>query len=235
MKLHTWATIVAGGLTLAAPAAFAADMAVKAAPAPPPVYAAPIFTWTGFYIGGFAGGSHGVWTSDLARGTNHGHTEQGADGGEIGGYVGYNFQLPSNIVLGVEADIGNSWARQSNNIYDNDTSYSKYGVFGSARGRLGYAFDRLLVYGTGGLAWANVSNDIQKGVNAGEQFAWDNQTRVGFAVGAGGEYAFTNNVIGRIEYLYSDYGSQSLYNADGNLAKFQNEMHQVRAGLGYKF
>jgi outer membrane immunogenic protein len=198
-------------------------------------YESPIYNWTGFYIGAFAGGSHGVWSADLDRNGNHGHSEQGADGAAFGGWAGYNFQLSNHIVIGAEVDIGKSSASQTNNIFDNDTSRSEYGMFGSARGRVGYAFDRLLVFGTAGVGFANISNDIQKGRNAGEQIVWDDQFRTGFVVGGGAEYAFTNSLIGRGEYLYTDYGSATLYNADGNRADFKNEMHLLRAGLSYRF
>jgi outer membrane immunogenic protein len=226
-------TIAACGLVLAASVASAADMRVARPVAQ--VYDSPIYNWTGFYAGAFVGGSHGVWSVDFFRNNNHGSASEGADGAAFGVWGGYNFQLSNHIVVGAEMDLGKSSASQTNNIFDNDTSRSEYGMFGSARGRVGYAFDRLLVFGTFGVGFANISNDIQKGRNAGEQIVWDDQFRTGFVVGGGAEYAFTNNLIGRGEYLYTDYGSATLYNADGNRAEFKNEMHLLRAGLSYRF
>jgi outer membrane immunogenic protein len=122
-----------------------------------------------------------------------------------------------------------------NNIFDNDTSYSSIGTFGTVRGRFGYALDNLLFYATAGLAYASITNDIQKGRNAGEQIVWDNQWTTGYAIGGGLEYGFTQSLIGRLEYIYSNYGTTSLRNADGNLAELMNEMHLFRAGVSYKF
>ena len=108
-------------------------------------------------------------------------------------------------------------------------------VQGSIRGRVGYAWDRLLIFGTAGWAFLNIDENIQKGQNAGEQVVYEGKTPSGYTLGAGLEYAFTNNLIGRAEYVYANFGSESMYNADGNLAVFENELHIVRAGLSYKF
>jgi outer membrane immunogenic protein len=235
MKFLYRGAIVSCGLLLAATVSHAADM--RLAPAAPvaAAYGSPAYDWSGFYAGVFAGGSHGVWSSDLYRNNNHGHSEQGADGAAFGVFGGYNYQFANRFVIGAEADFGKSSAQVSNEIYDNDSSLAKYGAFGSVRGRVGYAFDRALLFATAGVGFANISNDIQKGRNAGEQVVWDDQVRAGLAVGGGIEYAFTDHLFGRGEYTYTDYGNVTLYNRDGNRADFKNEMHTVRAGLGYKF
>lgn len=191
--------------------------------------------WAGFYAGGFIGGAHGLWTVDFYRNNNHGHAEEGLDGFEGGGWIGYNMYVSPNIIAGVEGDLGLTNASQSNDVFDNDTSYATYNGFGSLRARLGYAMHNLMLYGTAGLAFANITNDIQKGRNAGEQVVWDDQTRTGYALGGGIEYAFDSHWVGRAEYLYSNFGTVTLYNADGNRAELENELHQVRVGLSYKF
>ncbi|MBS0241414.1 MAG: porin family protein [Proteobacteria bacterium] len=195
----------------------------------------PFFNWQGLYGGVFLGGVEQNWTVDFYRNNNHGHADEGASGLAYGGWVGYNVMVAPRVVLGVEADLGRANASQMNNIFDNDTSYSAIGTFGSLRARYGYAVDRFLIYGTAGLAFASVTNDIQKGRNAGEQIVYDDQWRTGYAVGGGVEYALTKNLIARAEYIYSNYGQVSLYNRDGNLAEMTNEMHLVRVGLSYKF
>lgn len=208
----------------------------RAAPAPAPsYYAPPAFNWTGLYAGVYLGGAHSVWTIDFFRNNNHGHAELGGDGIAGGGWLGYNLQMNSNIVVGVEADLGFTNASQSNQTFDNDFTYSDYGAFGSLRGRLGYAFDRMLVYGTAGLAFANITNNIQKGRNAGVQVVSEDQSHTGYALGLGVEYAFDRNWVARAEYLYSNYGLTTLFNRDGNQADFENELHLVRAGLSYRF
>lgn len=200
------------------------------------LYAAdPVFNWTGLYAGGYLGGAHGLWTVDFYRNNNHGHAEQGADGVAFGALAGYNYQFANNVVLGVEADVGYTNAKNTNEIFDNDDTLQKYGAIGSVRGRIGYAFNRMLLYGTAGFGFANITNNIQKGQNAGEQVVWENQFRSGWAVGGGIEYAFTNRVVGRVEYLYNNFGSVTLFNQDGNRAIFKNELHLLRVGATYRF
>jgi outer membrane immunogenic protein len=225
------AAIAASAFFIATSAASAGDLSLPSAAA----NYSPYYNWSGYYAGVFAGGAHGIWTVDFYRNNNHGHAEEGADGLAVGIYGGYNYQFANRFVIGGELDLGNSNASQSNNIFDNDTSLAKFGMFGSARMRVGYAFDRLLLFGTLGLSVANVTNDIQKGRNAGEEVVWENQLRAGVTSGAGAEYAFAKNWVGRVEYVYTDYGTVVLYNRDGNRAEFRNEMHLVRLGVGYRF
>lgn len=232
MKIVSGFAVAAGGLFLALQVAQAADVRRLD---PAPMNNTPYYNWSGFYAGVFAGGAHGVWTVDFYRNNNHGHAEEGADGVAFGIYGGYNYQFANRFVIGAELDFGKSTASQNNNVFDNDTSLAKFGVFGSARARFGYAFDRLLLFGTVGVAAASLSNNIQKGRNAGEEVVWEDQVKAGFTAGAGVEYAFTRNWIGRGEYVYTDYGTVTLYNRDGNRAEFRNEMHLIRAGASYRF
>ena len=234
---NLWTIALAfAGAALTTPA-LAADL--RGAPkAPPPQYDAyepPVYNWSGLYFGGFVGGAHGLWTVDFFRNNNHGHAEEGEDGFAGGGWIGYNYQLDRNWIIGVEADLGATKAEQSNNVFDNDTSLSKFDSFGSVRGRLGYVYDRMMVFGTAGLAFADITNEIQKGQNAGEQVVLDNDWQTGFALGAGVEYAFNAHWFGRAEYQYANFGTVTLINADGNRAEMQNELHQLRVGVSYKF
>lgn len=195
----------------------------------------PAATWTGLYAGGAIGFTHALWTVDFFRNNNHGHAELGADGVNISGTLGYNHQLDANIVIGVEGDVGYTSAEQRNNIFDNDTSLARYDFVASLRGRVGYAADRVLLYGTAGLALANISNSIQKGRNAGEQVVAENQFKAGFTVGAGVEYLLAPNWTGKFEYLYANFGTDSYLNRDGNRAEFGNDIHTIRVGLNYRF
>jgi outer membrane immunogenic protein len=231
-----FAAIVLGGVSFLGVIAEAADLKPSRRP-PEPQYNAiePAFNWTGFYAGGYLGGAHALWTVDFYRNNNHGHAEQGADGVAFGAMAGYNYQFGNNIVIGMEADLGYTTAKNTNEIFDNDDTLQKYGVIGSIRGRFGYAFNRLLFYGTAGFSFANITNDIQKGQNAGEQVVWENQFRSGWAVGGGIEYAFSPRILGRVEYLYNNFGTVTLHNADNNQANFKNEIHILRVGAAYKF
>ena len=231
--------LTATACALAIPvAAFAADLGRGPGslkdPYLPSIQSSP-YNWTGAYGGLFIGGAESIWTVDFYRNNNHGHADIGSSGFAFGGWLGYNLMLDRNFVVGIETDLGHANAKQMNNIFDNDTSFSRIGTFGSLRGRAGYAFDNILVYATAGLAYASITNDIQKGKNPGEQVVWDDKWTTGYAVGGGVEYAISQNLIARVEYVYSNYGMTSLVNADGNLAEMTNEMHLVRAGLSYKF
>lgn len=233
---HHRTVAVLAVLAIAGTPAVAADLGgIRAPVRDEPAYGAPVYNWTGLYFGGYVGLAHGLWTVDFYRNNNHGHAEEGADGFAGGGFIGYNYQLPNNFVIGVETDLGATTASQSNDIFDNDTSLASYGLIGSIRGRAGYAIDRMLVYATAGLAYANITNTIQKGRNAGEQVVWEDQLTPGYTLGAGLEYAVTDRWTMRAEYLYSNFGSVTLINQDGNRADFANELHVLRTGLSYRF
>ncbi len=191
--------------------------------------------WGGFYAGGFLGGAHALWTDDFYRNNNHGHAELPIDGFEGGAWVGYNMYLSPKWIAGAEADLGLSNASETTEVFDNDLTYASVNHFGSLRGRLGYVMDNVMLYGTAGLAFANLTEDLQKGRNAGEQLVRDNMYHWGYTLGGGAEYAFTDRWVGRLEYLYSKYNQDSFRNADGQLAEFNNQLHQVRVGVSYKF
>jgi outer membrane immunogenic protein len=116
---------------------------------------------------------------------------------------------------------------------------SRFGAFGSARLRAGYAFDRLLAFGAVGVGVASISNGyrykVQRGCDTLEQAIWDEQVKAGLIAGAGIEYAFTKHFVARGEYLYADYGSVTLSSRDRTRVEFRNEMHFVRVGASYRF
>lgn len=147
----------------------------------------PVYNWQGLYGGIFLGGASENWTVDFYRNNNHGHADLGSTGLAYGAWLGYNMMLDRQIVIGIEADLGSANASQSNNIFDNDTSYSTISSFGSIRGRLGYTMDRVMIYATAGLAFAQITNEIQKGRNAGEEIVYDDQWQSGYAIGGGVE------------------------------------------------
>ncbi|MFV0295604.1 MAG: outer membrane protein [Hyphomicrobiaceae bacterium] len=224
-------------LILFGSAAQAADLysPPPAAEAYQPVIGTGPYNWAGLYTGAFAGMAFPSWSIDFDRNNNHGSADVGYDGFAGGAYAGFNWMIGPRTVLGIEGDIGWSNASQDNHLFDNDTSNSEVSMFGSVRGRLGYSFGRMLVYGTAGFAFANIDQSIQKGQNAGEQVVAEGDTSYGYVVGGGIEYAFDPHWIGRLEYLYSDYGNDSYVNRDGNRVEFSNDMSLIRVGLAYKF
>jgi outer membrane immunogenic protein len=205
-------------------AAHAADLPVRSAPPAPIVAAAPVFTWTGFYVGVNAGYGWNTNDDDVVI-PGVGTFEADDEGGFVGGgQVGYNYQIGS-FVLGLEtdiqyADIGGD--TDFGGILDDDDSDS---WFGTVRARAGVAFDRALIYATGGLAYGEVSNG----------FTSSDDVSVGWTIGAGVEYAFTNNLTAKVEGLYVN-----LEQDDDDLPAIagvsdETEFGVVRAGLNYKF
>jgi outer membrane immunogenic protein len=221
-------------------AAFAADLPARMEPVAPVAYV-PAFSWTGFYLGGELGwiqSSPKYTTGALLLGTPFVvTTASGKNGLSYGVLAGYNYQM-GQLVLGVEGDF-QGWTvgeiRSTAVTGDFLTARSKWG--GSIRGRLGYAADRALLYVAGGAAF--VSNETWipfTGISIG-----GDDTRVGWTVGAGLDYALTNNWFTGVEYRYSQYEAKSfLYPIPIlglGLVGFKQELsnNQVTARIGYKF
>jgi len=197
-------------LTLTASTAMAAD--VVAEPSSPPV--APAFTWSGAYLGIHGGGA---WANGEFSG--FGITGSGdADGGLLGGFAGYNDQLDNGLVFGVEGNLEYNWNEQEIFGADFGTDWA-----GSVRGRVGYAFDQALIYATAG--WA-----VTRGYVDVPGLGKDEATFNGYTVGAGLDYAFTNNMFGRVEYRYNDYGDKDIQGFNVDV-----DQHALKVGLGLKF
>jgi outer membrane immunogenic protein len=231
-------------------AAQAADLPRKSVPFAP----LPMFTWTGFYVGvnaGYAfenGSSRLFGTPDLvATGLVPTDRIKGGDGFTGGVQAGFNYQI-QQFVLGVEADIQyTDLGRGRATIIGPLTTTQTLGMdyFGTVRGRIGVAFDRFLAYATGGLAYGNY--EARTSVSGLGSF-WTGSTgedRIGWTVGVGGEYAFTNNLSLKVEYLYYDLGSKSFNSPlvagpgagptvfGNSRAEFRGNI--LRAGLNYRF
>ena len=261
-KLLTLITSLAAIAT--STAVLAADLPSKRVAPVAPV--APVFTWTGFYAGVNAGVN---WSSRNINSTWYDVTGVTSAAtlasyaplpyanqrtGFIGGIqVGYNYQI-NQFVIGAEADFMGMAANQTSSSAPLDggsfvtvsTTKVQQQWLGTVRARAGFAVDRFLVYATGGLAYGStkvstISNDY---TTTGTLIdSWTGQktsTDAGYVVGAGLEYAFTNNWLLRAEYLYYNLGKASA-NAtlsgsdlftkvsttiDGNI---------VRAAISYKF
>jgi outer membrane immunogenic protein len=226
MKKILLSSVTFLGLTAGA---FAADLPSRHAPAPM-LAAVPVFTWSGFYVGvnagyGWNNNDHAVVTP---AGTILAVTGED-DGGFVGGaQVGYNFQFGS-FVVGVEtdlqyADIGGRGVFTVNGV--NFTTDESDNYFGTVRARLGFAFDRALVYATGGFAYGDVGT-----FGGGSNGGW--------TVGGGVEYAFTNNLTMKVEGLYVNLDQSDVrftrnavvYNSNGG----DNDFAVARVGLNYKF
>lgn len=253
---------------LIATPALAADMALKAPPPPP----APVWSWTGFYVGGNAGYGWGdandkmtlggLWPTDGSGDNlfvgplgNHRLRPNGFTGGVE---AGYNYQT-GRWVWGIEADWDYFGLKKNFSATTNAASGDSYAFASSyksnwlvtVRPRLGYAFDRFLVYATGGLAIADqtFSQNITQLNIAFTEGGSVSKTTAGWTVGAGTEYALDNHWSVKAEYLYVDPGSVSFSSAGvtsptcgcigGNLYNATHSAHLeaniVRGGINYKF
>lgn len=192
-------------------AAQAADLPMKA---PAYVAAAPaVFNWSGFYIGGNVGVAFGNRRDDFGFGDDSRARFAG------GGQLGYNWQWAGGFVLGVEADFQGVANGGGNNVlgFNNRIDW-----FGTVRGRAGFAFDRTLLYATGGYAYGGGGDNCDFFGNCNDR------VRSGWTVGGGIEYAFAPNWTARLEGLY--------VSLDRPFAGFgREEFGVVRVGANYKF
>jgi outer membrane immunogenic protein len=226
-------------------AATAADLPLKTK-APPPV---AIYDWTGFYIGGSGGGSLGT-SNHIDRAT--GLTDTGGfnvKGGLVGGTIGYNWQT-GPLVVGFEGDI--SWVGEYGSHIDDASvgpnanplspalpafqSFTKETWLATARGRVGYAVNNLLFYGTGGYAGAGVTDGI-KSSTTNALLVSSSSTRNGWTAGGGLEWGFAPNWSAKFEWLYMKFNSTGLNTlvAEGPRSSIPLDDNVVRAGINYRF
>lgn len=224
-----------GATVMCIATAQAADMPIKA-PAKAPV--AVTYSWTGFYLGINGGGAWGKSSFDYVAGASVGHNNKG---GLIGATLGYNYQLPSHWVLGVEADW--DWASIKGSSSCPNPAFecnTKISSIGTLRGRAGYAWNNVLLYATGGLAWerVNVETVNLAGLAIPTSGTSTNGTKkwvTGWTVGAGLEYGFAKNWSAKLEYLYADFGTHR-YTVDNSLLVDSRQRESiVRGGINYRF
>lgn len=199
--------LLAAAVAAAAAPALAADLGGRPAPyfGPPQM----LFNWTGFYAGGNAG-----WGWGSAMGAD-------PSGYLIGLQAGYNFQYASGLLTGIETDIAISGIDGSGGGATFALDY-----LGTVRGRLGYAVDRYMIYGTAGLAYGR--GDLSMGGLSNKQ------THFGWTIGAGVETMLAPNVTARLEYLYVDLGRET-YMTTGGPVRTGFDASMVRTALNYKF
>jgi outer membrane immunogenic protein len=224
--------------------ASAADMPTKA-----PAYKAvePIpYNWSGFYIGGHLGGA---WSNSDRSSFN---TDTGAllDSATQtatsfigGGQIGFNWMFAPNWLVGIEADISAA------DLSANDTTVTattvnhanKIDYFGTVRGRLGYAWQNWLLYGTGGYAWAHdtaTRTQLIGTVNADTPGTVETPTNTltGWTAGGGLEWGFAGNWSARVEYLFMDFGTDSfIYPGAHRRDDYNTHVSVARVGLNYRF
>jgi outer membrane immunogenic protein len=219
------AILALGGILIATGQNATAADVVRRAPAPvykapPPVYA-PTYNWSGIYLGGHLGYS---WSGESATFTGIGlGGSLDPKGFLAGGQIGANWQVGA-LVFGIEGDL--SWTNASGSTTIAGTLVNAdHNWYGTATGRLGYAWNNWLLYGKGGAAWMNADYSTPAGsIKA---------TRNGWIVGGGIEYGLAPNWSAKIEYDYLDLGTDVLMVPPST--KVDTQVHTLKMGLNYRF
>jgi outer membrane immunogenic protein len=232
-------------LALTAAPVFAADIAVKAPVGIPP---APVFSWTGCFIGAHVGG---VVSEDRTANTLGNSASFSSTGFVGGGQAGCDYQFAGGWVVGAE---GRAAWTSLQNTHAGSIIFPAIGVIlpshftlkndflASATARLGYSFaDRWLVFVRGGAAWTNQKVDdafIRLNGLAVDPRASD--TRTGWTVGTGVDWAFAPHWSATFEYNYYDFGNDSLLLTDNvgtrvTIFSLKDKIHAVTTGVNYHF
>jgi outer membrane immunogenic protein len=224
--------LVGAALLFTGPA-LAADLGKPVYKAPPPVV--PVFSWTGWYIGGNIGYGWGENTSPDILFDNTGFPQLLGPAAEFapslkpkgvigGGQIGYDWQVNPNFVLGLVADFQGADIKDSQAItrsFDTNpvrtitvSASEKLEFLGTGRVRAGWAAGNWLFYGSGGVAYGEVNSSLSHADTFGvlsESFSGSHrETRVGWAAGGGVNYAMTPNWILGADYLHYDLGHTSV-------------------------
>jgi outer membrane immunogenic protein len=218
-----------GFSALALVSASAADMPPSRYIPPPraPTYV-PFFTWTGFYVGANAGYGWGQssWTDTV---TTLSTGDFDVNGAVAGGTIGYNMQL-GGFIFGLEGDFDWSNIKGSSLLVCLGQCETSLRWLATGRGRVGYAFDRVLPYVTGGVAFGDVRGTVTG-------FGSFSSTQIGWTAGAGVEVGIAGNWTAKAEYLYVDLGKSNcdIACSGGNPFDVTFQTNLVRGGINYKF
>lgn len=205
--------------------------------APPPVY-----SWSGFYVGGHAGLATGdtqgrvPFDFDCDCGLNGISTDYDMDGGIYGGYVGYNHQHGS-WVFGIEGTYSAA------DVQGDTTVLAIFGVdrdldwLATIEGRVGYAFGRSMVYARGGWAWGELETRVDF---LGTPILRGDDTHNGWTAGFGFEHAFGHSIIARVEYSHVDLDTENHALSFGGGGPtipdyVEAEIDTLRIGVSFKF
>lgn len=233
-----------GALALvAAGAASAADLPARG-PAPPPrapVFVAPVYNWTGFYVGinGGWASAHKCWDFVPGAGLPLREGCHTPAGGGAGGQIGFNWQS-GPLVFGVEFTGDWTSMRGSNNslvfVAPQNTNRTKVDGIAAATGRFGYAFDVALLYVKGGGAWVNDKYDTRN-TATGVNTALATETRAGWTGGGGLEYGFAPNWSVAVEYDHYDFGRKNVaFTGPGaGIDRISQTVDMVTARLNWRF
>jgi len=232
MKKFLLGTVALVALGATVPA-LAADLGARAPYySKAPAYAAPIYNWTGFYIGGHVGGafSSGNNFNGLATGNN-------GNGRFLGGLQGgADYQFAPNWVVGLEAQY--SWLSGNvGAVFPGGFAYNNnQRGLGSVTGRVGYTWGPGLLYVKGGYAYSDNNESVTLG-GVPVAFTTDVNHSNGYTVGAGLEYMFAPNWSAKVEYQYYNFGSARFLTPAPLIpfGSFTTDDHVVKVGVNYRF
>ncbi len=201
--------------------------------------ASAAYDWSGLYVGAHAGHGWGDGKVQYNGGSNP-FSEPNPDGFLGGIYGGYNHQLSSGLVLGVDADItwhsADDWAnRGTATLPPSDPDFADsldIQWSGALRAKVGYAVDRWLPYVAAGVSAAKVelgNRDVGSFTDFGKS------TFTGWTIGAGVDYAWSDNLLLRAEYRYTDFGDKNIEHPSFFPSTWDLKTHDVRFGIAYKF
>jgi outer membrane immunogenic protein len=249
MKKLSIAAAAALAMTIASPVR-AADLPLKAQ-----TPFAARFSWTGCYLGGHLGGGFArkditdpvaLVQDSFGAGPTPGVTTVSpeANGVVIGGQIGCDYQFAPSWVVGIEGSASGSTMKGSRAVGlplgnpDTAQVQAKTDFLTSVTGRIGYAFDDVLLYGKGGVALAGDRYDVT-GSFAGTPFGFVGlENRIGWTAGGGAEWAFSQHWSASIEYDYYGFGHRVIAMSDatnvflGNVDVRQN-IQVVKVGLNF--
>jgi outer membrane immunogenic protein len=230
MSLRAKAAVAAVGVLAVTDLAWGADLS------PPPTPMPAYYNWTGLYIGLNAGYAAATVAEAVAGGGLDGSGNVRVPAGIGGAQIGYNYQF-SAMVVGFEADFDGTMATKSSATITGAAGTTSGTVqipwIGTLRGRVGYAFDRFLVYATAGGA----ATQLNATVNAGAiGSATSTHTAGAWTVGGGLEAAITDNLSARVEYLYLNTGNITVAQVGSPFVTVTGRVQDnlVRAGLNYR-
>jgi outer membrane immunogenic protein len=228
-KILTAALLASVATSAFAVSALAADLPTrKAAPAPAPAYYAPPFTWTGFYVGINGGGGFGDFSG-------FGKTVFGSPtGGLVGGTAGYNYQI-GQFVIGAEGDLDWADIQKTKSFADGSSSKAQVNSLGHVLVRGGITYDRALFYLAGGYAGGDVKGTFHDTTLAGSPTFSKDTWQNGWALGAGLEYAVTDNITVKGQYLFSQLSEKTYFAGTPDAAKSHLDINTFTAGVNYKF
>ncbi len=215
---------------LASTASFAADLPARTY-TKAPVYAAPVYNWTGIYVGAHIGAAFGG--DDGFNTTIAGLTGSKRDAAFLGGgQIGADYQFAPNWLVGIEGQISglsNNDRRFTNGI---NSFRDRSDWLASVTGRLGYTWGPGLIYAKGGVAFRD---DSGLAATAGFLPAVTDRKSTGYTVGGGLEYMFAPAWSAKIEYQYYNFDTTSVASLPAGALSYKDDLHTVKVGVNYHF